>query len=757
MSMDKRALCSNILNKSFFIPLLIVCLFISAAPPEAQSGVSLMGNIRKPIPPMPSGPFEPVPPNGRPNDDFMSIYDNVNIITPAFRNVREIYEKGRFRDAYLGWLKLAQQGDMFAMATLPAVMRVHPELEWPVQPEFWENWLITLLGEGEGAYALGAQYMMMADYREEGTKFAKQKAGEFFVRSALAGHHAGMMGAEETAILYRADQPFIPPPHPEVTPLPADFYQSDKTGEARYWLIRAADEGYWKACIQLGLLYENPDAKRQDYDKARHYYICAANNGSLPAATAIIYTKAGDKLDKKTYEVFHRKTPDYEFKKEFAEKFSEKEFYIYMTIQYMLSDFGRFDYDAGLTSLAREFGFRGHEVTVAAGIAEGKRIYTEWKKRYAAEQIQKAKLYAQARSRLPEVMKDYAKHAKGGDVLVCSRDDSLKHLNTLYDDNGVIAPDFQWIRQDLYECGQFREAYEGWLELAWQGDLFAMATLPAVSRVHPELQWPAPPEFWENWLIELLGEGEGAYILGAQYGMMTDYREDGTKHAEQKAGEFFLRSALAGHHAGMLGAEKTAKYRRHLLFTPPSSPNVTPIPVRFYGDDKNGEARYWLTRAANEGYWKACILMAAYHKAPKTGESDYDRVELYFEPAVRSGSYTAAAVLGSLYRQKILKRKSLCEGYYTYTPLAFTLIQNGYLEEEQRKSLEEDFREECKDTAVIDAAIRESRRLYEEGMAQCAAEMRQKEELYAKARARLPEVRAAYEKATGGKAADKGQ
>ena len=735
------------MKRAFFLPLLlIVCLLapVPAAPAETQSRVSLTGHIPKTIPPMPRGPFEPVPPNGRPDDDFTSLYDNTNVITPAFKRVQEIYEKGRIRDAYLGWLRLAWQGDMFAMATLPAVIRVHPELEWPVQPEFWENWLIALLGEGEGAYALGAQYIMMRDYNENGTKYAIQKAGEFFLRSALAGHHAGMMGAEETAVLYRADQPFTPPPHPEVIPLPAAFYRSDKTGEARYWLTRAADEGYWKACLQLAILYENPDAERQNYDKAKHYYICAANNGSLPAATALIYTKAGDKLDKKTYEVFHKNTPDYDFNKEFSETVSEKEFYIYMTLQSMLSDFGRFYYEAGLKGLARDFGFRGHEATVAAGIAEGKRIYNEWRKRYNSEQIQKAKHYAQARAHLPEVMDDYTQKAKRGRVLV-GRDDNLDSLKGLYDDSSVISPDFQWIQHDLYECGQFREAYEGWLELAWQGDIFAMATLPAVIRVHPELEWPVQPEFWENWLIELLGEGEGAYALGAQYAMMTDYIEKHTQQAARKAGEFFLRSALAGHHAGMLGAERTAPYRQHQPFTPPSSPVVTPIPVRFYGDDKNGEARYWLTRAADEGYWKACILLASYYKTPKTGEPDCDRSEHYYELAARNASFTAAGVLGSAYLKRTFSQKPLCEGYYTYIPLAFTLKHNSDFDDEQRKILGKNFREECRDASVIDASIRESRRLYDEGMARCAAESQHKAELYAHARKRLPEVRAAYE------------
>ena len=363
-------------KRGIFLPLLLIFgLLSSVVQAEELSRLSFTGQVRQTIPPPPPLPFKPVPPIGRPDDDFTSFYEDTSVITPAFKRVlEEQYQEGYIQSAYKSWLRLAWHGDMFAMATLPTLIRAYPERQWPVQPEFWENWLIDLLGEGEGAYVLGAQYAMLADYRTPGVKLVERKAGEFFVRSALAGNHAGMLGAEDTAVAYRSDQVFTPPTHPVVTPIPAHFYSSDKSGEARYWLSRAADEGYGKACLRVALLYKDPATKNPDYDKAKHYYMCAANDGSLPAATAIIYTKAGDKLDKMTYETFHRKRKPYDFKKEFAEKFSELEFYTYMTLQHLISDFGSFTFDRELVSLARELGFRGDEATVARGIAEGRRI-----------------------------------------------------------------------------------------------------------------------------------------------------------------------------------------------------------------------------------------------------------------------------------------------------------------------------------------------------------------------------------------------
>ncbi|WP_297262901.1 hypothetical protein [uncultured Desulfovibrio sp.] len=716
----------------FLLPLFSLPAPIASA--ELTDTRSLMGLVREPIPPQ----TEPESPIGsRWHEDSVNLYDDSHDVSNNFLRV----DRSRPMAAYQSWLKYAVQGDVFCMAALPALIRQHPELQWPVPPEFWENWVIKLLGEGEGCYLLGAQ-----TFSAESSEQVRQKSSEFFLRSALAGNHAGMMGVESMAD-DRTVSSSTPPVQPAVQPIPAEYYP-EASEAVRYWLTRAADEGYWKACLILAVLYSLPEIAKPNYEKAKQYYMLAAQNGVQCAAQAIVSAKAGNKFQDKFEQVFRGSTAELDilYSKEFSEIISYKEMYTYYTLECMLGDFGKFADEANMISLTKQLGFPQDEATLVAGIEEGKRLYAAWRKRHAEEILQQVRLYAKARARLPEVQADYAAVAKNDAPLQFDRDDIDDDLKDLYADDGLFTPDFHWIL-NLYRCGQFREAYDGWLELALHGDLFAMATLPAVSRVHPELQWPVPPEFWENWLIDLLGVGEGGYILGAQYAMMTNYTEAGTLHAAQKAGEFFLRSALAGHPAGMLGAARTAPYRKEHPFTPPASPAVTPIPARFYADDPSGEGRYWLTRAANEGYWKACILMAQRYLSPQDkGKADYARAEQYLQRAARGGSYVAASRLSEGAFNGDDAHKTMCERLSTYAPLAFALKSNGYADAYHGSSTEQNVREKCPDARVREAGISESRRLYEEGRASYMQERREREELYAKARARLPEVRAAFGK-----------
>ena len=723
------------MKKLTLLLLLLLLPILSPPAPAAErpDTLSLMGLDREPVPPR----ADEKPPIGRRSDaDWDNECDDPRDLTPAFARPYKLYDVHRPQAAYRGWLKLALRGDLLAMAVLPSLIRLHPELQWPVPPEFWEDWVIRLLGEGEGGYILGAQCTLMAFFPAKGKEQVLRKAGDFFLRSALTGHPAGMLGASNTAH-FRKDRPFTPPAHPVVHPIPAEYFP-DSTEEARYWLTRAADADYWKACLTLGIYYEANSEKNPDFEKAKHYYMAAARNGSGYANQAIIYGKTGN--------VYPGADAKKLYHKEFDRLISYREFYAYLTLDNLLKDFGRFMYKENLIPTAHVLGLPTDKDVMDAGVKDGRRLYAAWRKRHAGEILQRVSLYAKARARLPEVQADYAAVAKDDASRQFDRDDIDDDLKDLYADGGPFTPDFRWTR-DLYRCGQFREAYDGWLELALHGDLFAMATLPAVSRVHPELQWPVPPEFWENWLIDLLGEGEGGYILGAQYAMMTNYTETGTPYAEQKAGEFFLRSALAGHPAGMLGAARTAPYRKDRPFTPPASPAVTPIPARFYADDPSGEGRYWLTRAADEGYWKACILMAQRYLSPQDkGKPDYTRAEQYYERAARGGSYVAASRLSEGAFNGDDAHKTMCERLSTYAPLAFALKSNGYIDGYHGSSAEQNVRDKSPDAGVREAGISESRRLYEEGQASYMRELREREALYAKARARLPEVRAAFDK-----------
>ena len=102
----------------------------------------------------------------------------------------------------------------------------------------------------------------------------------------------------------------------------------------------------------------------------------------------------------------------------------------------------------------------------------------------------------------------------------CAKPDS--ELDSRYDDQSVLTPEFLQTYKEFYFIGKRREAYDQWLQQAWQGDLYAMATLPAVTVTHTDQTWPVPPEFWEHWVLDLLGEAEGSYVLGLQYALIAE-------------------------------------------------------------------------------------------------------------------------------------------------------------------------------------------------------------------------------------------
>ncbi len=313
--------------------------------------------------------------------------------------------------------------------------------------------------------------------------------------------------------------------------------------------------------------------------------------------------------------------------------------------------------------------------------------------------------------------------------------------DSLYDDAGDITPAFK--RQEaLYKAGDIRGAYAGWLQLAWKGDMFAMGALAAISRAHAGQAWPVPPEFWENWLLALLGKGEGGYVLGVQYAMLTGQREP-----TAKSGEFFLKSARTGHWAGMYGAFATARERENASFARPAAPSAEPVPARFM-DDRNDEARYWLTRAADAGYWKAAGLLSAYCAKPRKGAADYALAEHYAVIAAENGSVESALALGSGYAEGIFQSRARCDGYYTYMLLAERIRHHSEPGIGRVSSLIRHIKSnpECQESDTIASALAESKRLYELWKSRRAEQEREKAELYARAARRLPEVMAAYKK-----------
>jgi len=341
----------------------------------------------------------------------------------------------------------------------------------------------------------------------------------------------------------------------------------------------------------------------------------------------------------------------------------------------------------------------------------------------------------------------------------CARDDSK--FDSWYDDQNVLAPTFFKTENELYSVGKWREAYDQWLQQAWQGDLYAMATLPALTVTYTDQTWPVPAEFWEHWVLDLLGEAEGSYVLGSQYALITQTRKKGEAlAAKKKAEDFFLRSALAGHLPGMYATSLTAEDRRDRPFIPPPTPHVEPLPVRFMPTDTNGEARYWLTRAADAGYWKAAGFLALGYTTPSHGEPDYAQAERYGIIAAKNGFREGALLVAYSYLEGKFHKMNRCEGFYNYAFLADRIHNDGILTEQNKNKqlliMRGDIKiskdqivsgnEVCLKDEVIAAGVAESKRLYDAWKARDDEAGLQKKELYDKAKARIPEVKAAYEK-----------
>jgi hypothetical protein len=298
-----------------------------------------------------------------------------------------------------------------------------------------------------------------------------------------------------------------------------------------------------------------------------------------------------------------------------------------------------------------------------------------------------------------------------------------------------------------------------------------MAALPAITVAHADQPWPVAVEFWEQWLLDLLGEAEGSYVLGLLYGRFTNYlyavygeegRGDGRYPTQRKAEGFFVHSALAGHLPGAYAVSMTSGGRANMPFThPPPPPYVEILPIHIASNDANGEARYWLARSADAGYWKsAAHLGEVFINHPdSSGEPDYAQSDRYARIAAKNGVSGSAYLVRDIYLEDRLRKTNRCEGFYTYEFLGARLENDGILPREVMNSATSVMRGEiritpdqrmtgneiCLREEVINTGVEESKRLYDAWRAKAELAEQQRNELYGKAQARIPEVRAAFE------------
>jgi len=178
--------------------------------------------------------------------------------------------------------------------------------------------------------------------------------------------------------------------------------------------------------------------------------------------------------------------------------------------------------------------------------------------------------------------------------------------------------------------------------------------------------------------------------------------------------------------------------------------------------DVNGERRYWLTRAADAGYWKAAGFLAECYIEPENnGEPDYVQAERYATISAENGFRGEALRVAYSYLEGKFNKMNRCEGSYNYVFLADRIHNNGILTGQDKdteiRTMKGEIKvskdqiisgnEACLKDEVIAAGVAESKRLYDAWKTRDDEAERQKKGLYDKAKARIPEVKAAYEKA----------
>lgn len=313
-----------------------------------------------------------------------------------------------------------------------------------------------------------------------------------------------------------------------------------------------------------------------------------------------------------------------------------------------------------------------------------------------------------------------------------------------------------------------KKGYEAFLAVAREGDLDALAMLSVTTQVAEPETYKVPAEFWENWIVTLLGEGEGTCLI-AMHHLLFLLEVDDAEQAVRglnTSSELFRRSALAGNAKGMFGASATLDRRKPVNPLPPLPSAATDWDrraLKFCSGSYCGESQYWLVASSVAGDdWAPSFLASGYLDTPED-EPEPEPAEYYLILGAMRGHRSAAVQLFNCYRKGYFGEPDYYKAI-TYGVLAALIKEGGKMvtDDEERfptgatvhiwgqnwihglrghpKSLTQE---------QYDAAVAEGTALYQQMLTLTAPARTAREQQYTLARNRLPELWVDFDKQYG--------
>lgn len=367
---------------------------------------------------------------------------------------------------------------------------------------------------------------------------------------------------------------------------------------------------------------------------------------------------------------------------------------------------------------------------------------------------------------------------------------TAKNLFLLNDTTGTVAPEgsaFPFISFDVYEpiatsLFERRLVVDDVLKKALLGEFQSLAALALIARLEEQQGQKSitgvPAQFWEDWVYRLLGEQEGGYTLGLVASVLIQRipANDKGDHARntvfgQTMAAALRRAAKAGHIEAMYGLLVCAKAFPDPEFRMPDKPDFPIASQAMLDDSFTPEMLYWLGKAAASGSSRANLRMGLAFMEPQDKSLQNISIGLDFiKKSVSQGNAVAAgkmiAYMDPRFPEAGIPNTS-CAQTMHYFALAermrdeegmlwkerpgrigldasshldtlFTQMSQG-LEGFEQCLTEEEYRTILAKTKEEHTAIR----------TELEAKQRERDALYEQAKARLPELREAYEKTVG--------